>query len=408
MKYKIVLKQAWSTLGTANGVYIYTFACNIILARLLLPEDFGLLAVVIALVGLMEIVTSFSLNILFIQRRDHPSLLRSIFQIGILIIGLKLAVGLVVYIIFRQQYDDLIWNLFFLVLLSKLFGGLAPLILARLDKRGEFLKSIFVSAGSNAVAVTASVIAVFLGAGVYGLSCRVIAPPILTFGVMAFAYPSLFPANLLKFNRRQLRFVLRISTNLYFQKASELAYDRIPSLIIESLFGPAVLGLLYQSTYLVRLVQRMISPINNQVALVFFASNRLDAEESSYGYRHLFLLNVIFALPVVCLFWKFSEDIVVFLWGNKWRDVAALLSIMSPLAILLPIFALLKSRLLGLRANVSITTVYCIGLISFILGLFYIPLGLTTSEWIAGLSLGSIALMVIALQFCLWQKRRAV
>ena len=398
MKVKNIYGQSLAALVLSNGVYVYTFAANILLARLLLPEDFGSLALVLALVGFIEICTSFSLSAVFIQRRDHQTLLRSIFQVGILVIGLKLAIGFFVSLMFTEQYASTIWHLFWLVLISKGFSTLGPLVLAKLEKRGDFLKASYISTGSNLLGVTLAVLAVMQGAGIYGLILRVVAPPICLFLLMLLIYPSLFPHDLKKISRRQLSFVLGVSTKLYFQKGSELGYERIPLFLIESLFGSVVLGLFYQSTYLVKLVHRVTSPINHQIAFVFFAKNRRVLKESDFGYRILVIVNACFGIPLAVIFGLFSEHVVIFLWGEKWIEAAPLLQVMASMSVLFPIFTLLKSRLLGERLNNSITCTYLIGLLVFIIGLLVPIAMITPSQKIAGLAVLAVIVMILSLQ----------
>jgi len=398
LKVKNIYGQSLATLILSNGVYVYTFAANVLLARLLLPEDFGSLALVLALVGFIEMCTSFSLSVVLIQRRDHQTLLRSIFQVGILVIGLKLVIGFMINLMLTDQYAKTIWHLFWLVLISKGFSTLGPLVLAKLEKRGDFLKASYISTGSNFLGVTLAVLAVMQGAGVYGLILRVVAPPIFLFLLILLFYPSLFPHDLKKINRRQLSFLLGVSIKLYFQKGSELGYERIPLFLIESVFGSVVLGLFYQSTYLVKIVHRIASPINHQIAFVFFSKNRQLHKESDFGYRILVIVNAILGIPLAVIFGLFSEQVVTFLWGEKWIEAAPLLQVMASMSVLFPIFTLMKSRLLGERLNNFITFTYLLGLLVFIIGLLIPTPMIMTPQKIAGLAVLSVIVMILSLQ----------
>jgi len=97
------------------------------------------------------------------------------------------------------------------------------------------------------------------------------------------------------------------------------------------------------------------------------------------------------------LFWALPEPIVTFLWGEEWLGVVPFLKLMAAMILLLPIFVLLKSRLMGLRRNWSVTAGYVVGLVFFALGLLLVTAPAEASSWVAGLSMSSYVVMVAVL-----------
>lgn len=403
MKVRSILKQSGASLLVANSVYVLTFLGNIALMRMLLPEDFGTLAFVMSLVGLIEIVTSFSLNTVFIQQRDQASLVRTVFQVALVVVGLKLTLAAMIFLVSHGRYDNLIWGLFFVIMISKVFAGFSPLLVAQLDKRGDFLPATLVTSGATLISVAAAVLAVACGAGLYGLFLREVLPPVLIFIEMVIFQPQLLPSRFSIINRRQLRVVAAASTRLYFQRGAELAYMRIPLLMIEALFGSAALGLYAQVTNLVTLVNRITGTINQQVALVFFTRNRRDAQETRSGFIWLLLINVLLALPAMALLMLSPQQLILFLWNENWIGAVDYLKLMAPMTFLLPLFTILKSRLLGLRHNQAITYIYGVGL-GFLSGGLWLIRGVPDSaDWVAGLSTAAYALMVALSACVMWQ-----
>ena len=407
MKLRGILGESAAALAVANGAYIFTFLCNIALVRMLLPQDFGAVALALSLFGIIEVVTTFSLNTVLIQQREQLSLARAIFQVALAVIGLKLVIGAIFYLVVRDRYEDQIWQLFGLIFGSKLFAGVGTLLVARLEKRGEFLRATLVTVGANVAAVIAALIAVFFGLGVYGLVLREILPALLISIVMLLFYPALFPGKMDDINKRQLRVVVAVSFRLYFQRGAEISYMRIPSIMIENFFGGAALGLYSQATYLVTLVNRVTSTVNQQIATVFFSHNRRDEHETRQGYLALLGLNLVLALPVMALLWFYPSRIVLFLWNEEWLGAVPYLRLMAILTLLLPVFTLLKSRLLGLRRNTAITLVYLIGVVFLAGGLWSVRELPQSDSWVAGLTVAAYALMTLLCAFALsWHGRR--
>lgn len=379
----------------SNGVYLFTFMCNVALVRMLLPEHFGTVALSLSLVGLVEIVTTFAFNTVLFQHRDRASLFRCIFQFALIVTGLKLVIGVILYLGITVPYGTETGYLFALMLASKIFAGIGPLLVARLEKRGDFVRATLISSGATVLAVSVAVVAVYAGAGVYGLALREILPPVLVFLAMLIAHSDLWPRDLKQIDRRQLRVVAGAATRLYFQRGAELAYMRIPLLIVESVFGATVLGLLTQATYLVTLVNRITSYANQQIATVFFSHNRRAAREAKRGFLLLLAINVAVALPVTGLLWIFPQEIVLFLWGKDWVGAVPYLRVMAAMTLLLPLFTLLKSRLLGMRLNHAITLVYLTGLAFLTGGLWVGRDAADAAVWIAGLTTASYAIMMV-------------
>ena len=402
MKVRGILKQSGASFLVANIVFVLTFLGNIFLVRMLLPEDFGTLAFVTSLVGLIEIFTSFSLGTVLIQQSHRLSLLRTIFQFAFFVLGLKLILATVFFIVLQGRYDNLVWTLFTLIITSKAFACFGPLLVSQLDKRGDFLYSTLVTSGSTLISVIAAIFAVLCGAGLYGLLLREVLPPVLVFVAMVIFFPQLLPNRFFKFNQRGLRVVAVASTRLYFQRCSELAFARVPFLLIESIFGTSVLGLYAQATNLVTLVNRITGIINQQVASVFFSRNRRDVQETRSGFLLLIRINMILALPAIVLLFFFPNRLILFLWNENWLGAVDYLKLMAPMTFLLPLFTIFKSRLLGLRNNQSITAIYALGFIFFLIGLWFIQGISDSANWLAGLTTAAYALMVILSARILW------
>ncbi len=118
-------------------------------------------------------------------------MVRSVFQGALAVILLKVLLGAVFFVVLQSEYGPQIWHLFGLLMASKMFASVGPLLVARLEKRGDFLRAALVTGGANMVAVTVAVVAVYAGSGTNGLVLREVLPPVLIVAAMG-AFPSLF------------------------------------------------------------------------------------------------------------------------------------------------------------------------------------------------------------------------
>ena len=68
---KTVKNVFWSYVAFASGKLV-TFVTTVILARLLAPEDFGLLAMALLAVNYLDVFNNFGVGAGYIYRQDEP------------------------------------------------------------------------------------------------------------------------------------------------------------------------------------------------------------------------------------------------------------------------------------------------------------------------------------------------
>ena len=90
----VVAGVRWSTFGQVLS-QILRFCVSIVLARLLVPEDFGLLAMATVVTGFAAIFQSLGTTGIIVQKKEtSPELLASLFLINVAL-GLLLAFALI-------------------------------------------------------------------------------------------------------------------------------------------------------------------------------------------------------------------------------------------------------------------------------------------------------------------------
>ena len=96
LKEKAIKSIRWTTVGSIILTAIQ-FLQNVILARLLEPEDFGIMALVLIVVGLVQPFFDLGLSAAIIQKKDISSLqLSSLYWLNI---GMGFLCFIVVYLI---------------------------------------------------------------------------------------------------------------------------------------------------------------------------------------------------------------------------------------------------------------------------------------------------------------------
>jgi|GEM_PF-6650728 len=344
----------------SNGSFAINFLGNLALVRILTPEIFGTYALAIALIGGIEVFTTFALHTVYLQRRPSQRLLAAILQ-AFLGIGLvKCLAVLVLFLALRGHYGADVWTMFAIVFAAKLIVPLNALLIAMLEKQFRFGRSAFITAFSNSASVFAAVATGLLGGGIYSLAVRDVLPILIGLGVGLWLNRSV-KIKWRRFDWRQSRTLLRSGMEMYAARASELAFSKLPLILVERLFGIEVLGYLHQAMYLVNSVNRVTMMLNQQIALVYFNRHRRDRAKTQEGFRVLLAVSVGLGLLAAPLLMFFPETVVRTLWGEDWIAASGMLRIMSALIFIIPVFTILKSQLYGQRRTLWIAGTYLAG-----------------------------------------------
>jgi O-antigen/teichoic acid export membrane protein len=367
---KTYLIEGIKSFGVSNLFMILNFIGNIYIVRLLTPEIFGLYALSLALVGIVEILTTFSINTIYLQRKKSKYLFSGISVIIALILILKIAVGFIVYLLLADIYDAKIWDVFIFIFLFKLFIPINSILISILEKNLMFFKSSLIVNLANFSGLALSIYSVlYHDFGLDALVVKEVFPILAIFIFSVFFSRKLLPKFQLT-SRIHIKLLFFKSLEMYSVRVSELSFSRIPVLIIENIFGPIVLGFYSQSLYLVNTLNRITNSINQQVGIVFFSNFRTDKDLKEKGATILYLIAFILGAPVAIFLYLYSHQIILFLFGEKWADSSKLLKVMSPLILILPLFTIAKSQLFGNRSNLTVAVIYIFGTAALSLSLY--------------------------------------
>ena len=64
-------------IGSSYVFYVINFSGQILLARILSPEDFGVMALVLAVIGIVDLVVGVSIPMAYIQKKETATLFES-------------------------------------------------------------------------------------------------------------------------------------------------------------------------------------------------------------------------------------------------------------------------------------------------------------------------------------------
>lgn len=302
----------------------------IILARILGPEAFGLMALVLVVTRILQPLADAGLHQAVIF---HPNLskdiLSTLYWIN-LFIGCVLALSVFVGAPYLAQLlgDNRLTKLFQLVCPILILGPLASQIIALFTRDLKFDRLAIIQIGSLGAEFTTAVTFACLGWGVYsliwGYLARFIVQAILAWWYAGFSYLPQWTWGLSQ-AWPYLRFGLFETGNLLINVFS----TQIDKALVGRILGPTILGYYSIAWELIVFPIARINPIINRVSFPIFAKIKAIPEQlNRYYYRSVSLLLLI-NIPALIGLALVAEPFVEVFYGKEWLPAAPLIQILA-------------------------------------------------------------------------------
>ena len=328
LKARAVHGVKWT--GTSTAVVTLTkYARTIILARLLVPGDFGLMAMVTVVVGLGQAFSDMGISLSIIWKQDATEdQLSSVYWFniftGILVTVLVAAAAPLVVRFYREPrlYDMVLW-------LSPVFLITSIGVPFRMIMQKELLfrRIAALEMVSTFVAAVTSVVAAALNAGVYALVWGAIVE-IIMLAVLQVALgwsiwrPKLF------FRAGDLRSFLRFGVFNMGERVLNFFHTNVDYMILGRFLGGEALGIYMLSYQLVVEPFIKLNPILNRVAFPVFARRQKENEVLRRGYCELSRMVAFLTYPLLALLAATASVFIPAVFGAKWGAAVPLVRIL--------------------------------------------------------------------------------
>jgi len=317
---------------------LLSFGSTAILARLLIPEHFGLIGMILALTVIFERFKELGLNTATVQKKDITlAQINTLFWIntGIGISIMLFLSGVSGFVAWFYEDQRLIW---ITIAISTCFfwSGLMVQHRAILTKRMQFGRLTAADSTGSFLSIIIAVTLAFKGYGYWALVWREITRNLFTSIGIWIACPWIPGRPSKKADIGSLmRFGRDISGfNLIYYFSSSL--DQI---LIGKFWGASILGLYRQAYQLIMLPLNYLTYPVQSVAEP--AMSLLQNDDSKYRnyYRKILQLLSFVSLPLMCYIFIYSKDIILMLLGDQWTAATEIFRILVLANFLRPLMA---------------------------------------------------------------------
>jgi O-antigen/teichoic acid export membrane protein len=378
------------TIAAQIAKFILNLVSTVILARLLSPRDFGLVAMVTAVTGFLIVFRHAGLATPTIQReRISQAQVSNLFWINLAVSAMcTLIVAALAPALARFYRDARLIPITLTLSLTFLIGGFRVQHLALLRRQLRFWSIAVIDVGSMAVGVSIGIIMALMHFGAWslvGLSLGMEIGSFVFTGSVSRWRPDWPSRNsgvrpLLAFGAHQT------AASLIFSIARGC-----DTLLIGRCYGAAAVGLYSRGAALViRPLEQFLLPINT----VFLpALSRLQSQPARYRstFMRVYEAVILVAFFFTSMLLALAHPVTVILLGHKWEQASAIFAGFTVLAISLPLANvtnwLFTSQGRGKDIFVQNSIAAVISLASFVAGLPFGPFGVAMAFSLSGLLL---------------------
>jgi teichuronic acid exporter len=325
----------WSFLERfgAQGIQ---FIISIFLARLLLPEDFGLVAMLSIFIAIGHAFINGGFGQALIQKKDVAYIDEcSVFYFNILIAFLSATLLFVVAPLIGDFYDSPrlvpITRLLSLTFILNSFGLVQRTLLSKsLDFKTQFKVSVLASTLSGALSVTLALNDV----GVWSLVALMVGSELFS-TVFLWYFCSWKPS--LKFSFNSLKSMFSFGSRLFLVSLINSVFENIYQLIIGKYFSTSALGFYSRANSLYKYPVTMLNSVVSQVSFPVFSKIQNKKEQLKNATKKSLTMIVLITFPLMVGLAVVANPLVIILLTEKWLLSVPYLQLLCIIGMLYPI-----------------------------------------------------------------------
>ena len=335
LRDKAISGASWSLVGRLLQ-QLSQFIIGIILARLLLPEEYGLVAMATVFIYISFVFVDSGFSSALIQREKCSQAdYSTIFYINLLISFFVFSILYLLAPAIARFYNEtelvkIIRVLSFLIILF----SLSVVQKAKITRNINFKLRTKIEFSSQ---VASGIIAVFLAIKGYGVWALVWKTLLNQFFVtlQLWIRNRWFPS--FEFNKKSLKEMFGFSSRLLISGILDRVYQQIYKLIIGKFFPARELGLYTRADQFQKLPSQSISGAITSFTFPIFSKMQNEPERLGRALKKILSLVMFFNVNAMVLMAVIAQPLISSLLGSKWIASVGYLQLLCFVGILYPI-----------------------------------------------------------------------
>jgi len=309
------------------------FITSIVLARLLSPSDFGLMAMIWVVIGFAEVFADLGISSAIVQRKEvSPNLLSSLFWFNVLF-GLFSMAAIFLAAPYAADFyrEPRVVPLMQWLSVSFLLNGLAGMQKSLMQRECAFEQSAKIEIFSTVLAAAVGIGSAYLGHGVWSLVYQSLSFSI-TGCILVWLVNTWRPGLIFKWV--EVRSVMNYSMNLTGFAIFNFFARNVDNILIGRYLGAQDLGFYDLAYRLLLYPLQAVSNVVGQVLFPIYAQIQDDNEKFRLAYLKVSASIALVTFPIMLGLAAVSTPFVLVFFGDKWLPAATLIMILAPVGAL--------------------------------------------------------------------------
>lgn len=376
------------------GPQAIQFIVSVILARLLLPEEFGLVAMLTVFIALGKVLLDSGFVYALVQKKNATEVdFSSVFYLN-LFIGLACTAILcfTAPIIARFYGEPLLTPLTRVLSLNFVFGAFGlvqiALLMKKLDFRVLARATLVASVGSGGVAIGMAL----LGFGIWSLVAQSLSLVFFT-SLLLWAFSTWRPQAV--FSLAVLRDLFGFASRLLVSGVLDTIFSGIYTVVIGKVFSPATLGYYMRAYSLQQLPAETFAAIVSRVMFPVFSEIQDDLSRLRDGFRQTIRAVGMINFPLMIGLIVCAKPLILVLFTEKWIPAVPFLQMLAVVGLFVPLNSMNLNVLLARgRSDLYLRLILIKVLIILIVLVFTARLGIKAI--LAGQIVSTVMIYVLA------------
>lgn len=316
IKQKAVKGVFWSFCERFGSLLIL-FTANVVLARLLTPEDFGLVGILMAFVMISQILIDGGFGNALIQQKKITTVdCSTVFYTNIAVaiacyVALFFGADAIASFYDQSSLAQLI-KVLGLVVVIDAFGVVQNNLLM---KEVDFKRITIVKVGAALVSSVIAIVVAIYGFGIWSLVVQYVVNSIMK-STLLWIMSSWRP--ILAYSKSSFKTLFNYGSKLLLASVLSEAYRNLQVLIIGKYFPKAEVGYYSQAKHLQDVPVTSIMTVVNQVTFPIFSKLQDDKEQLKRGLSRSVKILTFLNFPLMMCLVIMAEPIFRLLFGEQW------------------------------------------------------------------------------------------
>lgn len=325
----------WSFLQQFSTQLI-AFTVQLILARILTPSEFGLIGLLTVFIGIGTALfeggmTSSLIRVVSVDTKDYSTVFFFNLGVSVLIYLLFFLAAPYIALFYKQPVLTDIARLYGLSFIFLSFGTVQNTILTRDMK---FKRQTIITLPGLLIGSIVGIVLANNEYGVWSLVYSILVTNLLT-AILLWFSSDWRPQMIFDVDRFRLHF--HYGYKMTLSSLLDTIFTNIYQIIIGRFYSPVLVGYYTRANSLMMLPVGNVSAALNKVVFPLFAKVQDDIPSLRAAYKKIMLIVLFVITPIIVVMSLLADQLVVFLFTEKWLPIVPIFQIICFSGILYPL-----------------------------------------------------------------------